>query len=62
MILCHIWGGTAKPAQITINNATLDVTSNLYSALQHLRFEGEDRIIEQRGSRKRIREWASSSG
>ncbi|KAH6666117.1 ankyrin repeat-containing domain protein [Halenospora varia] len=43
--LSYTWGGTAKPDTIEINGSVMDVTINLYLALQHLRFEDKDRIL-----------------
>jgi ankyrin repeat protein len=43
--LSYTWGSIEKAAQITVNGSTMRVTSNLYAALQHLRFEGEDRLL-----------------
>jgi ankyrin repeat protein len=43
--LSYTWGSTEKVAQITVNGSTMHVTSNLHAALQHLRFEEEDRLL-----------------
>ncbi|RYP16106.1 hypothetical protein DL765_005307 [Monosporascus sp. GIB2] len=43
--LSYTWGGSWKSAEITLNERALRVTENLYSALQHLRFEDRDRIL-----------------
>lgn len=43
--LSYTWGGTEKNARITVNGATMWVTSNLYAALQHLLLNNQDRIL-----------------
>ncbi|KIN07000.1 hypothetical protein OIDMADRAFT_139713 [Oidiodendron maius Zn] len=43
--LSYTWGGTEKPDAIEINGSIMDVTLNLYLAMQHLRFEDRDRIL-----------------
>src|SRR6266536_3659309 len=43
--LSYTWGSTEKAAKITVNGSTMHITSNLYVALQHLRFRDEDRIL-----------------
>ncbi|KAE9370151.1 HET-domain-containing protein, partial [Stipitochalara longipes BDJ] len=43
--LSYTWGSTETAAQITVNGSTMHITSNLYTALQHIRFEGEDRLL-----------------
>ncbi|KAH6722498.1 heterokaryon incompatibility protein-domain-containing protein [Leptodontidium sp. MPI-SDFR-AT-0119] len=43
--LSYSWGSTEKAAQITVNGSIMHVTSNLHAALQHLRFEEEDRLL-----------------
>ncbi|PMD45987.1 HET-domain-containing protein, partial [Hyaloscypha variabilis F] len=43
--LSYTWETTEKSAQITVNGCTMQVTSNLYSALQHLRLEAVDRVL-----------------
>jgi len=37
--LSYAWGSTEKEATITVNGSTMHVTSNLYVALRHIRFE-----------------------
>ncbi|KAH9220841.1 hypothetical protein DL95DRAFT_289072 [Leptodontidium sp. 2 PMI_412] len=41
--LSYTWGTTEKVAKLFVNGGILYVTFNLYTALQHLRFEDEDR-------------------
>ncbi|KIM95639.1 hypothetical protein OIDMADRAFT_73942, partial [Oidiodendron maius Zn] len=43
--LSYTWGSTEKNATITINGGIMNITSNLYAALQHLRLNDQDRII-----------------
>ncbi|KAH8762780.1 ankyrin repeat-containing domain protein [Hyaloscypha finlandica] len=43
--LSYTWGSTEKAATITVNSGTMHVTFNLHAALQHLRFQNEDRIL-----------------
>jgi hypothetical protein len=43
--LSYTWGSPEKAAKITVNGSTMHVTLNLYTALQHLRFGDEDRIL-----------------
>jgi hypothetical protein len=43
--LSYTWGSTAKYAEITLYGRKVHVTSNLYMALLHLRYEDEDRIL-----------------
>jgi hypothetical protein len=43
--LSYTWGGEEKPYSITIGEQNLNVTSNLYRALLHLRHRSLDRII-----------------
>ncbi|CAD6441537.1 6927b832-dcdc-49a2-bc78-ac94e166f114-CDS [Sclerotinia trifoliorum] len=43
--LSYTWGGTNKSCEITVDNTTINVTANLYSALMHLRLEDKDRIL-----------------
>jgi hypothetical protein len=43
--LSYTWGSTEKAATITVNGGMMRTTLNLYAALQHLRFETEDRIL-----------------
>jgi len=43
--LSYTWETTEKSAQITVNGCTMQVTANLYSALQHLRLEAVDRVL-----------------
>ena len=43
--LSYTWGSTERAAQITVNGSTMHITSNLHTALQHLRFEQEDRLL-----------------
>ncbi|KAH6721127.1 ankyrin repeat-containing domain protein, partial [Leptodontidium sp. MPI-SDFR-AT-0119] len=43
--LSYVWGSTERAVKITVNSSTLCVTSNLYVALQHLRFQTKDRIL-----------------
>jgi serine/threonine protein kinase len=43
--LSYTWGSTQDLAAITVNGSIVDVTMNLYIALQHLRQEDEDRIL-----------------
>jgi hypothetical protein len=43
--LSYTWGGEEKPYSITIEEQNLDVTTNLYAALLHLRDRSLERII-----------------
>ncbi|KAI3317792.1 ankyrin repeat-containing domain protein [Xylariaceae sp. AK1471] len=43
--LSYTWGGTEKPAKITLGGSTAQVTYNLDTALRYLRFENRDRIL-----------------
>jgi ankyrin repeat protein len=43
--LSYTWGSMGKAAKIAVNGSIMHVTSNLYTALQHLRFEDQDRIL-----------------
>jgi hypothetical protein len=43
--LSYTWGTTEKLAKLIVNGDIMYVTSNLYTALHHLRFEDEDRIL-----------------
>lgn len=43
--LSYTWGSTKKVAQITVNGSIMHVTSNLHTALLHLRYEKVDRIL-----------------
>lgn len=43
--LSYVWGGTDTPYKIYVNSCVMGVTSNLYSALQHLRYQDQDRIL-----------------
>jgi hypothetical protein len=43
--LSYTWGGEEKPYSITIEEQTLDVTTNLYAALLRLRDRSLDRIL-----------------
>ncbi|ESZ98830.1 ankyrin repeat and SAM domain containing protein 6 [Sclerotinia borealis F-4128] len=43
--LSYTWGCTEKSVKITVDNTTIKITSNLYSALRHLRLEDKDRIL-----------------
>jgi hypothetical protein len=43
--LSYTWGTTEKLAKLIVNGGIIYVTFNLYTALQHLRFEDEDRIL-----------------
>ncbi|KAH8650542.1 heterokaryon incompatibility protein-domain-containing protein [Tricladium varicosporioides] len=43
--LSYTWGSMEKKATITVNGTLMHVTSNLFIALQNLRFEDEDRIL-----------------
>ncbi|KAF1813456.1 HET-domain-containing protein, partial [Eremomyces bilateralis CBS 781.70] len=43
--LSYVWGSEDKPQTIIIDNQSLDVTQNLYTALLHLRDHGCSRII-----------------
>jgi ankyrin repeat protein len=43
--LSYTWGTIEKNATITADNSNMRVTSNLYTALQYLRFKEEDRIL-----------------
>jgi len=43
--LSYTWGSTEKRDRITVNGSTMNVTSNLYAALQHLRLNNQDRIL-----------------
>jgi len=44
-VLSYTWGSTEKTAQITVNGSPMRVTSSLYTALQYLRLEDEDRVM-----------------
>ncbi|CAN9295349.1 unnamed protein product [Alternaria alternata] len=43
--LSYTWGGTDKNFTVTVNGEYLDVTKNLYLALQHLRSDSIDRVL-----------------
>ncbi len=43
--LSYTWGGNMKCATILVNQKRLDVTENLYLALQYLRSDDTDRIL-----------------
>ncbi|KAH8746056.1 heterokaryon incompatibility protein-domain-containing protein [Hyaloscypha sp. PMI_1271] len=43
--LSYTWGTIQMTAQITVDGSIMHVTSNLYAALRHLRFEDKDRIL-----------------
>ena len=43
--LSYTWGSMEMTATITVNGNTMQITSNLLVALQHLRFEDKDRIL-----------------
>ncbi|KAF4626721.1 hypothetical protein G7Y89_g11436 [Cudoniella acicularis] len=43
--LSYTWGTPTKEKMIMVNGSTMQVTSNLFSALQHLRFGNEDRLL-----------------
>ncbi|CCD53464.1 hypothetical protein BofuT4_P135090.1 [Botrytis cinerea T4] len=43
--LSYTWGGSEKLAKVKVNNATTQVTSNLYAALRYLRSERTDLIL-----------------
>lgn len=43
--LSYTWGGTELSASVKMKGRTLNVTENLYLALQHLRLQETDRII-----------------
>jgi hypothetical protein len=43
--LSYTWGGKEKPYSITIEEQNLDITTNLYAALLHLRDRSLKRII-----------------
>ncbi|KUJ21848.1 ankyrin [Mollisia scopiformis] len=43
--LSYTWGGQEKPCSITINEKNLNVTTNLYAALLHLRYHSLERIL-----------------
>ncbi|KAJ8069816.1 hypothetical protein OCU04_000231 [Sclerotinia nivalis] len=43
--LSYTWGCTKQPYRITVGNTTINITSNLNSALKHLRLEDKDRIL-----------------
>jgi len=43
--LSYTWGGTELSEHIKTNERSLDVTVNLYLALQHLRYQNLDRIL-----------------
>jgi hypothetical protein len=43
--LSYTWGINRTTKQITLNGKRFMVTENLYSALQYLRFQNEDRIL-----------------
>lgn len=43
--LSYTWETIEKNATITVDGSNMYVTENLYAALQHLRFEEEDRIF-----------------
>jgi hypothetical protein len=43
--LSYTWGGADKTSTVKVNGKSLNVTENLYLALQHLRSEHIDRVI-----------------
>ncbi|KAK5653683.1 hypothetical protein OQA88_8713 [Cercophora sp. LCS_1] len=43
--LSYHWGGTDKAAELILDECTIHITENLYTALQHLRYEDRDRIL-----------------
>jgi ankyrin repeat protein len=43
--LSYTWGGADKPYEVEINGRKMPVTENLYLALQHLRYQHQDRIV-----------------
>jgi hypothetical protein len=43
--LSYTWGGDKKPCSITIGEQNLNVTTNLYAALLHLRDRSLERIL-----------------
>jgi len=43
--LSYVWGSSHKDDRIQVNGFAMDVTINLYSALQRLRYEDRDRIL-----------------
>ena len=43
--LSYTWDGANKNFTVTVNGKSLNVTENLYLALQHLRSEHIDRVI-----------------
>jgi len=43
--LSYVWGSNHKDDRIQVNGLPMDVTINLYSVLQRLRYEDRDRIL-----------------
>ncbi|KAH8650619.1 ankyrin repeat-containing domain protein [Tricladium varicosporioides] len=43
--LSYSWGSNEKKSMVIIDNKIMDITLNLFQALQHLRYENEDRIM-----------------
>ena len=43
--LSYTWGSSGKISQILVNDQVMLVTPNLYSALQHIRSEDQDRVL-----------------
>src|SRR4051794_16947498 len=43
--ISYTWGSTEKFAYITVDGSKLDITENLFQALQHVRKENIDRIL-----------------
>ncbi len=43
--LSYTWGGLEKPYTIEVSGKEMAVTKNLFQALQHLRLDGQDRIL-----------------
>lgn len=43
--LSYTWGNVASTVEITVTNCQMAVTINLFSALRHLRYENENRIL-----------------
>ena len=43
--LSYTWGGTDRPDKVEVNGMWLPTTRSLSQALQHLRYEDEDRVL-----------------
>ncbi|KAF2629238.1 hypothetical protein BU25DRAFT_337558, partial [Macroventuria anomochaeta] len=43
--LSYVWGGPKVTVPITVHDHSFPVTSNLHSALQHLRHEDKEHVL-----------------